>query len=190
VSDSRLARTAHTLLQGIDRVVREVALWCGGAVLAVLMAVIIVDVIGRYLFNAPLYGSLDLAVVLLVLAVSCAIGYGGRTGAHVTADMVTTLAGPTFDWISGVCIKVFAAAIVAIWSWRLFVTGQTAARLGESTQLLNIPFSPIYTALSIGVGLYAAVLAIEAFALAVTRKVPLLVDESRTVGASAPGTPQ
>jgi len=79
---------------------------------------------------------------------------------------------------------------VAIWSWRMFVTGQTAARLGESTQLLNIPFSPIYTVLSIGVGLYAAVLAIEAFSLAVTRKVPLLVDESRTVGASAPGNPQ
>ena len=42
------------------------------------------------------------SIVLLVLAVSCAIGYGGRTGAHVTADMVTTVVGPTFEWISGV----------------------------------------------------------------------------------------
>ena len=51
----------------IDRVVRAVALYCGGAVLAVLMMVILIDVIGRYVFNSPLYGSLDLAVVLLVL---------------------------------------------------------------------------------------------------------------------------
>jgi TRAP-type C4-dicarboxylate transport system permease small subunit len=182
--NGRLALTAHALLQVIDRVVHTVALYCGGAVLATLMITIIVDVIGRYVFNAPLYGSLDLSVVLLVLAVSCAIGYGGRTGAHVTADMVTTLVGQTFEWISGVCIKIFAAGIVAVWSWRLFVTGQTAARLGESTQLLNIPFSPIYTALSIGVGLYAAVLAIEALVLAVTRKVPLLIDESRSVGTT------
>ena len=54
----------------VDRVVHAVALYCGGAVLAALMATIIVDVIGRYVFNSPLYGSLDLAVVLLVLAVS------------------------------------------------------------------------------------------------------------------------
>ena len=141
------------------------ALYCGGAVLAALMTTIIIDVIGRYVFNSPLYGSLDLAVVLLVLAVSCAIGYGGRAGAHVTADMMTTLVGPKFEWISGVCVKVFAAGIMAIWSWRLFVTGQTAARLGESTQLLNIPFAPVYMALSFGVGLYAAVLVVEAVVL-------------------------
>src|SRR5215510_6332351 len=122
------------------------------------MTMIIVDVVGRYVFNAPLYGSLDLAVVLLVLSVACAIGYGGRTGAHVTADMVTTLVGPKFEWLSGIGIKLIAAAVTAIWSWRLFVTGQTAARLGESTQLLNIPFGPVYQALSVGVGLYAAVL--------------------------------
>ena len=172
-----------SLLHAIDRVVRAVALYCGGLVLAVLMTVIIVDVVGRYVFNSPLYGSLDLSVVLLVLAVSCAIGYGGRTGAHVTADMVTTLVGPKFEWISGVGIKLLAAGVTAIWSWRLFVTGQTAARLGESTQLLNIPFAPVYQALAIGVGLYAAVLIIEALVLAVKREVPALIDESRAKGS-------
>lgn len=176
------AFTVYSPLHAIDRVVHAVALYCGGAVLAALMTVIIIDVTGRYVFNAPLYGSLDLAVVLLVLAVSCAIGYGGRTGAHVTADMVTTLVGPKFEWISGVCVKVLAGGVTAIWSWRLFVTGQTAARLGESTQLLNIPFSPVYQALSIGVGLYAAVLFIEAVVLAVKREVPPLLDESRVMG--------
>jgi TRAP-type C4-dicarboxylate transport system permease small subunit len=166
-----------------------VALYCGGAVLAALMTVIIVDVVGRYVFNSPLYGSLDLAVVLLVLAVACAIGYGGRTGAHVTADMVTTLVGPRFEWLSGVGIKLLAAAVTAIWSWRLFVTGQTAARLGESTQLLNIPFSPIYQALAVGIGLYAVVLLAEALVLAVRREVPPLVDESRRREAATDAPP-
>jgi len=171
------------MLTFVDRVVRAVALYCGGAVLAVLMTVIIVDVTGRYVFNAPLTGALDLSVVLLVLVVSCAIGYGGRTGAHVTADMVTTLVGATFEWISGVMIKLLAAGVTAIWSWRLFVTGQTAGRLGESTQLLNIPFEPVYQAMSIGVGLYSLVLFVEAGVLAVRREVPVLVDESRAMGS-------
>jgi TRAP-type C4-dicarboxylate transport system permease small subunit len=180
IAEGPRAPIVDSLLHLVDRVVRAVALYCGGAVLAALMAVIIVDVAGRYVFNAPLYGSLDLAVVLLVLAVSCAIGYGGRTGA---ADMVTTLVGPKFEWISGVCIKVLAGGVTAIWSWRLFVTGQTAARLGESTQLLNIPFAPVYAALAIGVGLYAMVLIVEAVVLAVKREVPPLLDESRATGS-------
>jgi len=179
----------ETLLHAIDRVVRAVALYCGGAVLAALMTVIIVDVVGRYVFNSPLYGSLDLAVVLLVLTVACAIGYGGRTGAHVTADMVTTLVGPKFEWLSGIGIKLIAAAVTAICSWRLFVTGQTAARLGESTQLLNIPFSPVYQALAIGIGLYAAVLLAEALVLAVKGEVPLLADESRRQESTTGGPP-
>jgi len=169
------------MLGFIDRVTRIVALYCGGVVLAALMTVIIVDVTGRYLLNWPLFGALDLSTVLLVLVVACAVGYGGRTGAHVTADMVSTLVGPRFEFYSGVAIRIAATAIVSVWSWRLFVTGNVARRLGESTQLLNIPFEPVYKALSFGVGIYALVLAVETIVLIRTGKVPLLLDESRAM---------
>jgi TRAP-type C4-dicarboxylate transport system permease small subunit len=169
------------MLGFIDKFARIVALYCGGIALAALMTVIIVDVTGRYLFNRPLFGALDLATVLLVLVVACAIGYGGRTGAHVTADMVSTLVGPRFEFFSGVAVKLAAAAMVSVWSWRLFVTGNVARRLGESTQLLNIPFEPVYKALSFGAGVYALVLAVEAVVLIRTGKVPLLIDESRAM---------
>jgi TRAP-type C4-dicarboxylate transport system permease small subunit len=169
------------MLGFIDRVTRIVALYCGGVVLAALMTVIIVDVTGRYLLNWPLFGSLDLSTVLLVLVVACAIGYGGRTGAHVTADMVSTLVGPRFEFYSGVAVKIAATAVVSVWSWRLFVTGNVARRLGESTQLLNIPFEPVYKALSFGVGIYALVLAVETIVLIRTGKAPLLLDESRAM---------
>lgn len=169
------------MLGFIDKFARIVALYCGGIALAALMTVIIVDVTGRYLFNRPLFGALDLATVLLVLVVACAIGYGGRTGAHVTADMVSTLVGPRFEFFSGVAVKLAAAAMVSVWSWRLFVTGNVARRLGESTQLLNIPFEPVYKALSFGVGIYALVLAIETIVLIRTGRVPLLLDESRAM---------
>jgi hypothetical protein len=69
-----------------------------------------------------------------------------------------------------------AAAVTAIWAWRLWVTGTMAGRLGESTQLLNIPFEPIYKALGVGIGLYSAVLIAEAIVLARRGAVPLLDD--------------
>jgi TRAP-type C4-dicarboxylate transport system permease small subunit len=167
------------LLAFIDRVTRLVALWCGGALLGVLMLLIIVDVTGRYLFSSPVYGSLDLSITILVLVVAASLAYGGRTGAHVTAEIFTTLVSERIEWVTGLFVKFFAAGVTALWCWRLFVTGRTAARLGESTLLLNIPFEPIYQALGAGVGLFAAVLLIEGVVLALTGQVPQLVDESR-----------
>ena len=180
------------MLTIVDRITRAVALYCGGVLLFVLMSMIVVDVTGRYLFNSPLYGSLDLSITLLVLIVASAIAYGGRTGAHVTADIFATLLGPWFEWINGIFVKLFAAIVTAIWCWRLLVTGRTAARLGESTLLLNIPFEPIYFALGIGVGLYSLVLFTESAVLALTGRVPLLSDESRLVvdDGSANGSPR
>jgi TRAP-type C4-dicarboxylate transport system permease small subunit len=178
-----------TMLASIDRLTRAVALYCGGILLFVLMGLIVVDVTGRYVFNSPLYGSLDLSITLLVLIVASSIAYGGRTGAHVTADIFRTLLGARFEWLNGIFIKLFAAIITAIWCWRLFVTGRTAARLGESTLLLNIPFEPIYFALGIGVGLYSLVLFTEAVVLALTGDVPLLSDESRVIVDPRAGEP-
>jgi TRAP-type C4-dicarboxylate transport system permease small subunit len=175
------------MLAIVDRLTRAVALYCGGVLLFVLMGLIVVDVTGRYVFNSPLYGSLDLSITFLVLIVASSIAYGGRTGAHVTADIFKTLLGPWFERINGVFVKLFAAIITAIWCWRLFVTGRTAARLGESTLLLDIPFEPIYFALGIGVGLYSLVLFTEAWVLTRTGEVPLLSDESRIVMEPSPG---
>src|SRR5262245_13203932 len=109
-------------LAAVDRVTRFVALYFGGVLLFVLMSAIIYDVTGRYLFTHPLYGSLDISITLLVLIVASSIAYGGRTGAHVTADMFTTLVGPFVEWITAIFVKFFAAAIVALWCWRMFVT--------------------------------------------------------------------
>jgi TRAP-type transport system small permease protein len=174
------------MLAIVDRLTRAVALYCGGVLIFVLMGIIVVDVTGRYVFNSPLYGSLDLSITFLVLIVASSIAYGGRTGAHVTADIFKTLLGPTFEWVNGILVKLFAGIITAIWCWRLIVTGRTAARLGESTLLLNIPFEPIYFALGAGVGLYSLVLFTEAWVLARTGEVPLLSDESRIVMEQSP----
>lgn len=174
------------MLAIVDRLTRAVALYCGGVLLFVLMGIIVVDVTGRYVFNSPLYGSLDLSITFLVLIVASSIAYGGRTGAHVTADIFKTLLGARFERINGIFVKLFAAIITAIWCWRLFVTGRTAARLGESTLLLDIPFEPIYFALGVGVGLYSLVLFTEAWVLARTGEVPLLSDESRIVMEQSP----
>lgn len=165
---------APPLLQAVDRLTRSVALYGGGAVLAFLVTVLVVDVIGRYLLNAPLAGAMDLSIVALVLVVSASLAYAGRAGAHVTADMLTTIGSPRTERIAAVGIKVLAGLMTAVWSWRLWLTGGVAERLGEGTQLLNLPYGPIYKIMSVGVGLFSLVLVLELLVLLRNGRVPVL----------------
>jgi TRAP-type transport system small permease protein len=173
------------MLGVIDRLTRAVALYGGGGALFALLGLIVADVTGRYGFNAPIFGSRDVYGVLLALIVAVSIGYGGRSGAHVAADVFTHLIGPRTERVIGLLTKLLAAVIMAAAAWQLFVSGRLAARLGESTQLLGIPFQPVYAALGVGFGIYAIVLILEAWTIVMAGHAPLLTET-----ASAPEPPE
>jgi TRAP-type C4-dicarboxylate transport system permease small subunit len=166
----------------IDRLVRWLALFCGGLILVALMAVTIVDVVYRYVLNAPIFGAHDVSVVLLVLVVAFSIAYGGRTGAHVAVEVFTRLFTPLIDRVASVFVRMIGAGVMVLVTWQLYLAGAVANDLAEGSQLLAIPFQPFYYALCVGIGLYAAVLVMEAVLLAVTGRVPVLLDESRETG--------
>lgn len=166
------------MLDWIDRIVHAFALWFGGLVLLIMLALTVVDVGGRYFFNWPVYGSLDLYGVLLASVVAVCIPYGQRTGAHVSADLFAALASPGVDRAITVVVRTLCAMIAGVWACYLYFAGNTAALLEESTQLLGIPFQPIYYILAIGIGIYALALLAEAITLAMTGDIPLLNDKS------------
>lgn len=166
------------MLDWIDRIVHAFALWFGGLVLLIMLALTVVDVGGRYFFNWPVYGSLDLYGVLLASVVAVCIPYGQRTGAHVSADLFAALASPGVDRAITVVVRTLCAMIAGVWACYLYFAGNTAALLEESTQLLGIPFQPIYYILAIGIGIYALALLAEAITLAMTGDIPLLNDRS------------
>lgn len=166
------------MLDWIDRIVQAFALWFGGAVLFALLTLTVVDVTGRYAFDAPFYGSLDLYGVLLASVVAVCIPYGQRTGAHVSADIFAHIAGPAVERLIAIGVRVLSATVAAFWSCYLYFAGNTSALLEESTQLLGIPFQPVYYVLAFGIGFYAVILAVEAAALVLGGRVPLLADRS------------
>jgi TRAP-type C4-dicarboxylate transport system permease small subunit len=168
----------------VDRLTRALALYLGGLILFILMGMTVLDVVFRYVLNAPIGGSQDISIVLLVVIVACSIAYGARTGAHVSVDLFGHLFGPTFARVSDILVRIFAAGVTAVWSWQLFRSGRVATQLEEGTLLLAIPFEPFYQVLAIGVWLYAIVLVLESMMLMRHAVVPELADESR--GAEPP----
>ena len=147
----------------IDRAVRNVALWGGGAMLLGLMGLTVVDVTLRYLFNAPLYGAHDVGKLMLLTMIALSVAYSARTGGQVVIAFFSHWMGPRLAVFSEAGARIAAIAMLLILSWRLWLSSDSAAAFGEASLALGIPFGPFYILLAVGMLLYAVVLAAELF---------------------------
>jgi TRAP-type C4-dicarboxylate transport system permease small subunit len=145
----------------VDRGVRKVALWGGGAMLLGLMGLTVVDVALRYLFNAPLYGARDVGKLMLLAMLALSVAYSARTGGQVVIEFFSHWMGPRLAAFSEAWARLAAIVMLAVLSWQLWLCGRSAAEFGEASLALGIPFGPFYTLLAVGMLLYAVVLAAE-----------------------------
>lgn len=112
------------------------------ALLMALMAVTVVDVVGRYLLGAPLPGAFELTELLLCALVFAALPLVSRAGGHVEVDL---LVGFLPAGAARAC-ALFAAAVSAValvwFAWRLGVVAVDLAGTGARSNALAIPFAP------------------------------------------------
>lgn len=154
-------RKRDRLLTWFDRTVRQVALWGGGSMLLGLMGLTVVDVGLRYIFNAPLLGARDVAKLMLVVMVALSVAYSARTGGQVIIAFFSRRMGPRLATWTEAGARLVVLVMLVILTRQLWLAGQNAARFGEASMALGIPFRPFYTILAAGMLLYAAVLVVE-----------------------------
>lgn len=147
----------------LDRIVRGLAL-AGGALLALMAALMTAEAVLRYGFNRPVLGAQDVFELASVVIVFAAIAYCGRADGHVAVDLFFTRMGAGARRLSDAIVKTGSLAIVGLLAWQ---AGARALAFdpGDATNLLNIPRWPFYAVIAVGAGLYALVLAIELAAL-------------------------
>ncbi|RVV97526.1 TRAP transporter small permease [Mesobaculum littorinae] len=114
-----------------------------GLLLIALMAVTGLDVIGRYLVDAPLPGAFELTEMILGALVFAALPLVGRSGGHVEVDLLTTLLpdriGRGLLWLAAVV----AAGVLLVFAWRLGALGLQQAEDGTRSISLGLPFAPL-----------------------------------------------
>jgi len=146
----------------LDRLLTWVTLILGGGVLAFMTVYCAFNAaIMRKLLNSPIIGAEDVLVVTLVAVVALSIPFGARTGAHIEIDFMEPRMSPAFAKWSLIIVKCAGFVLLAIMSWRLWLAGGSAAKFGETTQLLYIPYGPFYYLLAVSIGVYAIVLVLD-----------------------------
>ena len=129
-----------------------------GVILAALMAVTVIDVVGRYLFNAPLPGSFEITKVMMAALIFAALPAVSRFEQHITIDLLDGITPKGLVRFRQVTINLVCGVALAILCWRLGVYAVQTAEFGDVTEYLRLPRAPAVFYMSIFSGIGALVL--------------------------------
>jgi len=115
----------------------------GGAMLIAMMLLTVCDVIGRYLFNAPILGAAELTEVLLCATIFLGLGAVCICEDHVTVDLFTDKFPDAVQPYRLVFTGLFGGALLAVVSWRVWVYAAQIGSYGGTTTSLAIPIAPL-----------------------------------------------
>ena len=156
--------------------------YIGCAVLSFMLLSVVVNVVGRRLFNFTIGGIIELVQYGMV-TVMCLVMY--RTtyaGGHVVVSVITDkLPKPVAKGL-GIFSLLFAFALIALASYVCFRYVPINRASGLTTDYYHIPYWIVYLAVGIGLGLSALTFLFNA----ITFIHPIKKDEDAPVKAEAP----
>ncbi|WP_404434334.1 TRAP transporter small permease subunit [Microbacterium lacus] len=119
-------------LKWIDRFSTALAVLAGVATVG-LMINIVLDVVGRYFYNRPLPGTLDLSqYAWMPSLVSLALGYALLRGEHIRVNLLTAPTGPRTQRIIEIVGMTFTLATAVLFLWFSIEKAAQAMDFGES----------------------------------------------------------
>ena len=104
-----------------------------------LILVTCTDVIGRYLFNAPLRGAFEMTQILLSALVFVALPLVTYRGGHVEVDLFVVLMPKRLAHVLGWCAGIVTAGVLGYFFYRLVERGIDDFATQSATVGLGFP---------------------------------------------------
>lgn len=125
--------------------------------LVALMGVTFIDVVGRYVFNAPLVFAVE--VIELGMGVVVCFGLAATTLAkgHISVDLVSSVSPPAIRSLLARLAAVCGAAFFSLVAWRLWDRTGSFYDDGLATQVLYLPIWPVVALMTVAAAVSAVV---------------------------------
>ena len=143
--------------------VTAAAAYVAGAVLLALMLLTTADVAGRYFFNAPIDGVFDLTHFAVSIMTFLGLAYCGFRGGHVAIELLYDRLARPVRRVLNRGINLAGCILFAVIAWRTAVQSIDVREFGEASQLMEIPFFPLYWLVAFGAALFAWVMGLRVF---------------------------
>ena len=131
----------YALEARLARIARVVAL-VGLAGLLIIAVVTVADILGRWLFNAPVTGTMDLTQVSIVVVISACFPAGVLHRQHIAIRFVGERIGPrTVTWLDFFGALVLLGVLAGI-GWQFVVYTGEIIDQNQRTWIIKISYAP------------------------------------------------
>ncbi len=113
------------------------------ALLFSMMILTFVDVVLRYVFNAPIRGSFEVSETMMAVLIFAGLPIVSRKSEHIAIDSLVRLAPPLLQRMSVLAVQIGCAAALVGMAWLLWLKGSRFAAAGDVTQTLKLPIAPV-----------------------------------------------
>ena len=144
------------------------AAWVLGTVaaadLAAMMVLTFLDVSGRKLFTAPIYGAYEVTEFMMGVLIFSALPLVTARENHVAIDVLDPFIPPLIRVWQRAAVNLLSSIVLAFLGVRLWVVGESNLRTNEVTMTLHIPHGPFalaFAVLAMLAAVAAAVVALE-----------------------------
>lgn len=114
-----------------------------------MMAIIFMDIAGRFIFRRPLVGSTDLVQVLLLLTAGCTLPAVTWRSEHLSVSLFENARPSPIERTRRVVVALAVASTFGLVAFLLWRYGGETARNGDVIGYLRLPVSPFVYALSV-----------------------------------------
>lgn len=115
----------------------------GGLFLVAMMGLTVCDVVGRYVFNAPIKGAGELTEILLCAVIFLGLGAVSLAENHVTVDLLTDKFPDAVQPFRQALTGLLSGVILVVVAWRIWIYAGQIGGYGGSTTSLSIPIAPL-----------------------------------------------
>jgi len=142
------------------RLLKWVAL-SGGCVLFAIMLLVSAAVFCRYILNQPILGDQALVDIGMSLVVMTAMPYAAIQGAHIRVDVLDEPIGATGRFIGDVFARTVSCLVLFLLIRKTWEKTLDAHKYNDVTNMIEIPVWLAYGSITVGMGLFALVLAVQ-----------------------------
>jgi TRAP-type C4-dicarboxylate transport system permease small subunit len=118
--------------------------------LAALMLVGTADVVGRYLFNSPVHGAMQMSQLLMGASIFLAWAYTLSKKAHVTVDIFFALYPPRLQAVLTSLMMFLSMVLFAVMAWQSGATTISDWQAARRVNIILIPLAPFKALIALG----------------------------------------
>jgi TRAP-type C4-dicarboxylate transport system permease small subunit len=111
--------------------------------LLALSAVTVIDVVGRYVFRAPIGGADELTVFLMAIGVYAVLPRVSWREEHVAVDLIDLFYPKRWIGLRQLALNAVSAAFMAMVTWRMWIIAGRMLEDNEVTMFLRLPKGPL-----------------------------------------------